>query len=168
MMTKSAQAAMEFLMTYGWVLVVVLILIGALAYFGAFNGDLLLPEKCDLQSGLTCSDSRVVLTNSVGTSYVRILVQNNMGYNIIISKVNVTSPTSPAYSCINLTSPQILIANGATQSIKIDTGCQDFPKGVAGASKKKFNVDITYYLQGSIQANNHTITGELFTKVFPS
>jgi uncharacterized protein (UPF0333 family) len=33
MMQQRGQAAMEFLMTYGWAILVVLIAIGALAYF---------------------------------------------------------------------------------------------------------------------------------------
>jgi len=37
--SKSAQAAMEFLMTYGWALLVVLIVIAALAFFGLLNPD---------------------------------------------------------------------------------------------------------------------------------
>ena len=48
-MKKKAQAAMEFLMTYGWAILVVLIVIGALAYFGVLNPQNLLPEKCTLQ-----------------------------------------------------------------------------------------------------------------------
>ena len=34
---KKAQAAMEFLMTYGWAILVVLVTIGALAYFGVLK-----------------------------------------------------------------------------------------------------------------------------------
>lgn len=55
---KRAQAAMEFLMTYGWAILVVLIAIGALAYFGVLNPDKFLPEKCVIAtgSGLFCDD----------------------------------------------------------------------------------------------------------------
>jgi len=37
---------MEFLMTYGWAILVVLVVIGALAYFGVLSPATLLPEKC--------------------------------------------------------------------------------------------------------------------------
>ena len=37
---KKSQAALEFLTTYGWAFLVILIMIGALAYFGVLN-----PEK---------------------------------------------------------------------------------------------------------------------------
>ena len=36
-MHKKSQAAMEFLMTYGWAILVVLVAIGALAYFGVLS-----------------------------------------------------------------------------------------------------------------------------------
>ena len=34
MINKKSQAALEFIMTYGWAILVVLVAIGALAYFG--------------------------------------------------------------------------------------------------------------------------------------
>jgi uncharacterized protein (UPF0333 family) len=34
---KKSQAAMEFLMTYGWAIIVVLVAISALAYFGVLS-----------------------------------------------------------------------------------------------------------------------------------
>ena len=37
---KKSQAAMEFLMTYGWAILVVLAAIAALAYFGVLNPEL--------------------------------------------------------------------------------------------------------------------------------
>ena len=37
MKTRKSQAALEFLMNYGWAILVVLIAVGALAYFGVLN-----------------------------------------------------------------------------------------------------------------------------------
>ncbi len=57
-MTKRGQAALEFLMTYGWAILVVLVAIGALAYFGVLKPTTFLPEKCVIAagSGLFCDD----------------------------------------------------------------------------------------------------------------
>ena len=47
---KSAQAAMEFLMTYGWAILVMLAAVGALAYFGVFDPERFVPKTpcyCD-------------------------------------------------------------------------------------------------------------------------
>ena len=56
---KKGQAAMEFLMTYGWAILVVLVAIGALAYFGVLDPNRLLPARCTVELPFSCSDQRV-------------------------------------------------------------------------------------------------------------
>lgn len=56
--TKKAQAAMEFLMTYGWMLLVVLTVIGTLAYFGISRMNIV-PTACILEPGIACIDHRI-------------------------------------------------------------------------------------------------------------
>jgi hypothetical protein len=54
--TTKSQAAMEFLMTYGWALLVVIIVIAALAFFGLLNPSRFLPEKCEIAPGINVLD----------------------------------------------------------------------------------------------------------------
>jgi len=60
-MAEKGQAAMEFLMNYGMVIVISLIVIGALVYFDILSPAQLGPEKCVLAtgSGLLCDDFSV-------------------------------------------------------------------------------------------------------------
>ena len=75
-MFRKGQAAMEFLMTYGWAILVVLVAIGALAYFGVLNPGKFLPSACTIEPGIACDfkydstdDSvQLVLTNGMGES----------------------------------------------------------------------------------------------------
>ena len=64
---------MEFLITYGWAMLVVLAAIAAIAYFGVLKPQQFLPEKCVLIPGVACLDFKVssnettlVITNSLG------------------------------------------------------------------------------------------------------
>ncbi len=75
-MPKRGQAAMEFLMTYGWAILAVLITIAALAYFGVLSPSLFLPESIILMPGLAVKDF-TILENAV-----IINVQNGMGKNL--------------------------------------------------------------------------------------
>ncbi len=43
---KKSQAALEFLTTYGWAILIVTIMIGALAYFGVINPKSVVKEQC--------------------------------------------------------------------------------------------------------------------------
>ena len=55
-LARKAQAAMEFLTTYGWAILVVLAAIGALAYFGVLDPSNMLPSTCEISPGFGCPE----------------------------------------------------------------------------------------------------------------
>lgn len=79
-MFKKGQAAMEFLMTYGWAILVVLAAIGALAYFGVLSPDNLLPERTSFQAPIPNIDNAYITTDGA----VEIAFSSNVGYAINI------------------------------------------------------------------------------------
>jgi hypothetical protein len=81
MKTRRAQAAMEFLMTYGWAILVVLVAIGALAYFGVLSPDKFLPAQTTGPSGLDAIDKAALTTVSMGIGS-----KNNLGYSIRVDE----------------------------------------------------------------------------------
>src|SRR3989338_553172 len=86
--SRSGQAALEFLMTYGWAILVVLVAIGALAYFGVLSPDRFLPAKCTFQAGLACLDHKATATSLV------LRVQNSLGYDITVDAVKAAGCTA--------------------------------------------------------------------------
>ena len=54
-----SQVALEFMMTYGWAIMVALIGIGTLAYFGMLDPEKFYPTACVLQPGIGCDDFMV-------------------------------------------------------------------------------------------------------------
>ncbi len=101
---KKAQAALEFLMTYGWAILIVLITIGALAYFGVLNPTILLPEKCTFQAGLQCNNHilrmAVIPPPAAATDRnhsIFLEFENSMGKGIIIRQINISSPVVGCY-----------------------------------------------------------------------
>ncbi|MFH0868150.1 MAG: hypothetical protein V1831_02470 [Candidatus Woesearchaeota archaeon] len=85
-MFKRSQAAMEFLMTYGWAILVVLVAIGALAYFGVLSPDKFLPAKCTLPAGIACTDFKI----DAGASTIDVVLRNGMGFDATAVGVYVT------------------------------------------------------------------------------
>ena len=83
MKLKKSQAAMEFLMTYGWAILVVLAAIAALAYFGVLSPEKFLPEKCLIETGFTCISSKVEAAQST------IIFQNGYGKSVVIDNVDI-------------------------------------------------------------------------------
>jgi len=90
-MNKKGQAAMEFLMTYGWAILVVIAAIAALAYFGVLDPSRLLPEKCEFPAGLDCVDKPSIDTDA---STVQMAMKNNIGFSMEILDVSTSSSMS--------------------------------------------------------------------------
>ena len=51
---KKAQSAMEYLMTYGWAILIIAVVLGALFSLGVFSGSNLLGSACVASSGYLC------------------------------------------------------------------------------------------------------------------
>lgn len=82
-MNTRAQAAMEFLMTYGWAILVVLAAISALAYFGVLSPGKFLPSSCLLESGLSC-DHKIEPTQAT------LVLRNGIGKDLTVTSLNVS------------------------------------------------------------------------------
>jgi len=81
---KKGQAAMEFLMTYGWAILVVLVAIGALAYFGVLSPQRFLPQSCQFGSGLGCESFKIA------TDGIRVVMRNGLGQDLTSVTIGVT------------------------------------------------------------------------------
>ena len=79
---RKAQTAVEFLTTYAWVILGVIIFVVALLYYGIFNPLSLISRQCSFDPGLPCTTYKVELSQSTG--YMRVITQlsNNLGYDI--------------------------------------------------------------------------------------
>jgi hypothetical protein len=82
-MNKKGQSALEFLMTYGWAILVVLAAIGALAYFGVLNPTNFLPDQCLGAVGIGCIGKPDVTSTGIG-----FIIVNGVGTPITLSQAN--------------------------------------------------------------------------------
>jgi hypothetical protein len=111
---RGGQASMEFLMTYGWAILVVIAAIGALAYFGVLDSAFFAPESCMVMPGVGCEDYQVLDSGEVS-----LILRNGIGEDL--SNVSVTLNPGPsltsecAITCTSGCPPKNnkLISNGA-------------------------------------------------------
>ena len=146
-MFKKGQAAMEFLMTYGWAILVVLVAIGALAYFGVLSPDMFFPNKCSLSGGVTCLD------HEVGSSRITLVLQNNFGETITINNV-----TAAGISTVTCSDNESIMLYNNEKAVFTLSGCNN------GDIGQKFNGDInvTYTKESGLQ---HLMQGTLRGKI---
>jgi len=86
MMEKKGQAAMEFLMTYGWAILAAVIAIGVLIYFGVFSPSRFVPETCILSAPLGCNDD-----STASVAGIDLILENGGGEDYNVEEVEVTN-----------------------------------------------------------------------------
>ena len=100
-----AQAALEFLMTYGWAVLVIIVVISGLAYFGVMNPKKQVsPAICLFSYGIACQDMHI------GENSAEFFFTNSLGIDVIVYNITVGS-------CSNTFSQ--LFQNGESRSFTI-------------------------------------------------
>ncbi|MEM2948307.1 MAG: hypothetical protein QXY05_02255 [Candidatus Anstonellales archaeon] len=79
------QAAMEYLMTYGWAILLLVIVLSVLFASGIFTPSQFVREECSFTPDLTCVAAQLIDSGAETTLIVR--VKNNFGYPIKLDKI---------------------------------------------------------------------------------
>ena len=139
--TKKSQAALEFLMTYGWAIMVVLAAIGALSYFGVLSPDKLFPDSCSFPSGVSCLDFDYSVISDIPT--LSFAIKNNLGWDITGVSIfpyetNPSIPQIGSISCGNAAGGASSLKNGGQSTYLVNCDLP-LPKG-----KVRTNLVFTY------------------------
>ncbi len=166
MINNKSQAALEFLMTYGWAILVVLVAVGALAYFGVLSPDKFLPARCTLSAGIACVDHRILGTGGAGgVGRVTVRLTNSLGYDIdqICVKAGGTAGTGgvgcgtyPTGASCGASSTETL-ANGASKTYDIDCA--------TALSGSKFNGQLNVSYRVTDTQISHNNAGQITTRI---
>ena len=55
-MSNRGQATLEYLTTYGWVILLVIVGLGVISYMGILSPQKMIPERCSFGTQLSCED----------------------------------------------------------------------------------------------------------------
>jgi hypothetical protein len=178
MHTKKGQAALEFLTTYGWAFLVILVMIGALAYFGVLDPTRFLPQRCQFGAEMHCD--QFALDFSDGEALFAL--KNSLPDHVFITNVEWKIPETDTWNACEDGITLNIIALGAGQQFNRDSiadfTCTDTTAGagnlaLGGASatliegdKQRIQFRITYN-EGTaaslVYAKN--IFGEIYANV---
>jgi len=164
---RRAQQALEYLITYGWAFVVILLTIGAFAYFGLLSPVRYLPERCDFGTQMLCADF-VLESSDPDPGHVRVRVQNAYGHSIAIHDFQTADMTGT----FEAASPVVKILDGdVSEPLSLDLGgTEEF---LVKGEKMTISVMINFTRcddsAGSctvpVDAPYHVVQGEIFAKV---
>jgi len=173
MKSKRGQAALEFLMTYGWSILVVLVVASGLSYYGVLNPDLLVSDECSFSNGLGCNDFLIDLDGSLAYngndfSSITLVIKNTIGKPINILWINAT----PKDSGLTINCHNNSRNNPVTGEVIKDGEMKQFflncsEKVTYIDRKSKFDIAVNFYFNNTNMSYNHTIKGDLISKVEP-
>ncbi len=163
---KKGQAALEFLTTYGWAFVVILVMIGALAYFGVLDPSRFLPNRCQFPSGLKCE--RYTLDSTTAPDVARFELTNNLPDPITVDSIK--------YSTDNANSWDVCTSDGhahnSTTNETINRGakgtlvCYMTNTTLTPNSKQKINFKLIYSSGSSYDPDfANEAFGEIYAEV---
>jgi hypothetical protein len=130
---KRGQAAMEFLMTYGWAILVIIVFVTALSYFDVLRPGKLLPIECTFDPGLFCGESYI------NTSHFQINIINGMGTDIQIHQFRAESLDSN-FTTLDMEIKHLLDGQNVLYTLKINETEHYLTPG----SRVSFNMKINY------------------------
>lgn len=94
---KKAQTALEFLVTYGWAILLILITVGVLIYYGLLDMNKYMSDYCNFGPQLECKDY------SLSTNEIDVQLSNNFGFPVQIINYTVIVDGIPRASFNNRT-----------------------------------------------------------------
>ncbi|MDP3764962.1 MAG: hypothetical protein Q8R04_00465 [Nanoarchaeota archaeon] len=164
MKSRKSQAALEFLMTYGWAILVVLVAIGALAYFGVLSPDKFLPAKCTLPAGIACVDFKVAkdidTVTPLDQSGIDFVIRNSIGADMTGISISVVDKNTGTQICAANAVPLATLNNGQQTNPAYRTGsCGTLTVG----SRFDGDVKFAYTNKDSLLTKTieGTVTGEV-------
>jgi hypothetical protein len=144
---RKAQAAMEYLMVFGFAIAAVLMVVGALAYFGVISPSKFMPERCVIGTGIRCVDFFIRDTTLI------MKVENTLPKDQIIKRLELVSSSLANGRC---NSDATTVLKPLAQTELQIPGCAFTSAG------KKFGKLNVLYTGGQI---THSLGGDIIIQV---
>ena len=147
-MSVKSQSALEYMMTYGWAILVIVIVAGVLYSLGIFSPSSSLSTTITGFSGLAVTQAGCV--NSVNNQILELYVTNAVGYPVNITKINTTGNNGVDASQ-NVSS---ILGDGASAVFYVNGACNKSSSYAGSAT-------ITYTEPGQVFPGPYLSTGKI-------
>jgi len=103
MNSKKGQASLEYLSTYTWAILVMIIFIGVLIYFDLFSAEKYTSQHCTFDANFFCHDYIIERDKDETNKFnMWLLLQNNMDREIFINKTKLLDNNYEEIACYSL------------------------------------------------------------------
>lgn len=153
--TKS-QSAMEYLITYGWAILIISVVLAALFYLGVFNPSSLTNSQCLMPANFACLNAQL-LSNGI----ITVNIQQQLLTSINVTAIGCNTNQTVAQMAAQVPAVNLPIGGSSTFSV------QCYSNGVSwsGSVNKVFDGYLVVNYTELQSGLPHTIYGQLIQKV---
>ena len=156
------QATIEYIMTYGWALLALIIVIGVLLFSGLLSPTYLISEECNFGNNLPCN---IALFNQGSDTMLAVNMFNGFAYKIKIIRMELV--TTDGYGVSSIPTNREL-DSGQNFSFVASVKSPQIAEG----DVKRFVGNITYVscateIGDSCSTTEHVVTGRITGRVIP-
>ncbi|MEW5996725.1 MAG: hypothetical protein AB1657_03975 [Candidatus Micrarchaeota archaeon] len=169
---RRGQAAAEYLMTYGWALLMLVAVIALILASGVFNPSYFISEECVLQPDIACTGFQLYRAGGDGDTTLKVRIENRLGYDIRLEDVKVATTDVGAEGRGEWNPQESVGVLGQGRSINLTyvfRGDAQPPEG----SVERMGISLTYYscarevnrLCEEAAEAKHTVSGRITARV---
>ncbi len=157
------QAAIEYLMTYGWAILALLIVSAVLLTSGILSPSYLVSEECSFGNNLPCN---FAIYNPGSSTRLEMNIFNGYPYKIMIKEIHIQ--TTDGIQSFSGFDTNVEILSGANHVYSADLSGPEVPDG----SAKRFVGNLTYVscapeIGPTCSTSEHVISGRVVGRIIP-
>ena len=156
-MYRKSQSSLEFLTTYVWAFMALILTLGALYYFGFLNFSKYLPQKCIFPSQFKCLDF------SLPSTQVKFRLVNNIGEDVNLDTITITNDATPPIACTTIVpTPPYTWVNGAQLDFTFSSCAGG---GYSSNARVELKISMNYFAVNTPSHPVHVISGKINGRV---
>ena len=167
MKNNKGQSALEFLMTYGWAFLAMLLVVGVLVSSGFLNPENFIPEKCRFGQEAICPKGKFLIQTDADET-IKFALINHLGADIQIEDGFTESKSSFLDGC-TLERIDWILGYKTTfvwkqgKEAVFSFACGEANKGLKPGRKEEVVIKLLWH--STEQVNQHTMIGKVYTAV---
>ncbi len=173
--SRKAQAAMEFLTTYGWMFILIMVVLAGMWQFGIFTPSTWVKSSCQLDNKFSCGSFSFTYDDSEENYTFQVELTNSGYESKRIQKIKLSELEGESYCLANVTvlngESNVLASQGLDQEKDFQVSfnasdCDGFSKAnFNSALEKKRRFDISIYYATGDSTLPEVSSGTLITDI---
>lgn len=156
MKPRRGQTSIEFLTTYAWAFLGLLVTVGALNYLGILEPSSYTPERCSSGTQISCVDTYLAAADDSQDTTLLLMLSNNYPRTIVVENVTLTNIRDD--QDIGMDTPPLLVEPGRAY-----TAGFSFTSAFTEGQHESVHFAITYRREGG--STSYNISGSSIINV---